>query len=245
MCRLMGYVAPEETTLSEISGPNFAQFAALSAIHNDGWGIATNSGANHSTVIVEPSPAIDSAKFLDSAEHLKSDAALLHFRWATAGLEVKEENTHPFTYGEYSFIHNGGVMPKEALDQFIDDDLFTLLKGDTDSERYFYAVVSHIREEGVIQGVINSIRQIRSNCAFSSLNSMILTPKYYLVVSEHDNSKIPGDFPGDYYELFYRQDSHGVLVASSGWNQDGWQLVPNHRLLVVDRTTLEVSLLEI
>ena len=218
----MGYAAPVETTLSEISGPNFAQFAALSAIHNDGWGIATNSGANHSTVIVEPSPAIDSAKFLDSAEHLKSDAALLHFRWATAGLEVKEENTHPFTYGEYSFIHNGGVMPKEALDQFIDDDLFALLKG-----------------------VINSIRQIRSNCAFSSLNSMILTPKYYLVVSEHDNSKIPGDFPGDYYELFYRQDSHGVLVASSGWNQDGWQLVPNHRLLVVDRTTLEVSLLEI
>ena len=245
MCRLMGYVSPQATTLAEISGPNFAQFAALSAVHNDGWGIATNNGTDHAMVILEPSPAIDSPKFLDSAEHLKSDAALLHFRWATAGLDVKEENTHPFTYGEYSFIHNGGVTPKESLDQFIDDDLADLRKGDTDSERYFQVVISHIREEGLISGVINSIRQIREKCSFSSLNAMLLTPKYYLVVSEHDNSRIPGDFPADYYELFYRQDSNGVLVASSGWNQDGWKSLPNHRLLVVDRTSLEVSVLEI
>jgi hypothetical protein len=29
-----------------------------------------------------------------------------------------------------------------------------------------------------------------------------------------------------------------VVVASTGWPQDGWDLLPNRHLLVVDRTTL-------
>ncbi|MEI6867438.1 MAG: class II glutamine amidotransferase [Actinomycetes bacterium] len=245
MCRLMGYVSPAETTLSEISGPNFEQFAALSSVHNDGWGIAAINGDHPTTVVLEPTPAIDSPKFLDSAKSLKSDGALLHFRWATAGLEVVEENTHPFSYKDLSFIHNGGIMPKETLDPFIDVDLFGELRGGTDSERYFYLLLSRVRTAGLVAGVLDGVRQIRENCTFSSLNAMLLTPKYYLVISEHNNAKIPGDFPPDYYELAYRADDRGVLVASSGWDQHEWKELPNHRLLVINRETLDLEIVEI
>jgi predicted glutamine amidotransferase len=245
MCRLMGYVSPNATTLQEISGPNFSQFTKLSAIHNDGWGIVTFNEDQHSSVILEPSPAIESPKFLESAANLKSDGALLHFRWATAGLEINEENTHPFTNGNLSFIHNGGIMPKESLDRFIDPDLLPLRRGDTDSERYFEVLISQIRKVGLVQGVLNGVRQIRENCVFSSLNAMILTPTHYLVICEHDNSKIPGDFAPDYYELSFRQDAQGVLVASSGWDQKEWSLLPNHRLLIVNRENLDIQIREI
>lgn len=244
MCRLMGYVSKDVTTFSEISGPNFLEFANLSKVHNDGWGIATVNEATASSVIVEPSPAIESAKFQESAEHLKADAALLHFRWATAGLEVKEENTHPFSYNEYSFIHNGGVMPKESLDPLYDHSRFTL-RGDTDSERYFFVLMTNILKSGLKQGLLDGVRQIRENCTFSSLNAMLLTPTHYAVISEHDNSKIPSQFPADYYELYYRRDSHGVLVASSGWDQSDWSPLPNHRLLIANRESLAIDIEEI
>jgi len=245
MCRLMGYVTTKETTFSRITGPTFAEFAELSSIHNDGWGIATIDTLRRSSTIVEPTAAKNSPTFLSSAENLESDGALLHFRWATKGLEVRQENTHPFTFGEFSFIHNGGVMPPESLDSFIEADLLDQLRGTTDSERYFYLLISQIRNLGLVEGVMAGVRLIREKCVYSSLNAMILTPKQYLVVSEHDNSKIPGQFADDYYELFYRRDEKGILVASSGWDQSTWVEIPNHRLLVINRETMDLEIHEI
>lgn len=245
MCRLMGYVAAEETTFSRITGPAFAEFAELSAIHNDGWGIAAIDTHRDRSTIVEPTAAKNSPSFTSSAENLQSDGALLHFRWATKGLEVKEENTHPFTFGEFSFIHNGGVMPPESLDPFIDTELLANLRGTTDSERYFYLLITQINKLGLVEGVLEGVRLIREKCVFSSLNAMILTPKQYLVISEHDNTKIPSQFEGDYYELFYRRDEHGILVASSGWDQSSWTALPNHRLLVINRETMDLEIQEI
>ena len=247
MCRLMGYVSGSATTFSVIGGKNFPQFSALSALHNDGWGIAIVGEEEVTSVILEPTPAVDSPKFLESSTTLQADAALLHFRWATTGLAVSEENTHPFSYQQYSFIHNGGISPKESVDPFVDGDLFSQRRGDTDSERYFLALVSHIRKVGLIEGTLEGVREIRNSCNFSSLNAMLLTPKYYLVICEHNNTKIPGAFENDldYFELNYRQDERGIVVASSGWDQSDWATLANHRLLVVNRITLEVEILEI
>ena len=41
-----------------------------------------------------------------------------------------------------------------------------------------------------------------------------------------------------YLDLRYRVTPEAVVVASTGWPQDGWDLLPNRHLLVVDRTTL-------
>jgi predicted glutamine amidotransferase len=245
MCRLMGYVSPKETTVAEITGANFDQFAQLSTVHKDGWGIATLDSHKASALIQEPISAITSTTFADSAANLESDGALLHFRWATPGLAINDGNTHPFSFEGYSFIHNGAITPPESLDPFIDSDLGDLRRGDTDSERYFYLLISNIRKSGLVAGVIEGVRQIRTHCTFSSLNAMILTPDHYLVICEHDNSRIPSQFGPDYYELFFRNDKNGVLVASSGWDQHDWTSLSNHRLLVVNRETFDVEITEI
>jgi len=242
MCRLMGYVSEQSYSLSEFAGPHFDQFAALSSRHCDGWGVAgLNVGDVNPTLTVEPAQASKSAKFREIADGPKANGALLHLRWATSGLSVKAGNTHPFTHGEISFIHNGGIMPATAMDSMIDADLMEQMRGETDSERYFGVVVTQIRKIGLVDGIVSAVRQIRSTCTFSSLNAMILTPHQMIIVNEHNLDRVPAGEAADYYDLYYRKDEKGVLVASSGWEQGGWSLIDNHRALVIDRGTFAIE----
>ena len=71
---------------------------------------------------------------------------------------------------------------------------------------------------------------------------MFLTPTEFYVVNEHNDERIPhGELPG-YYDLFYRTDGKEVLVASSGWTQTGWQELPNHSIMKVDRASLTIEI---
>ena len=242
MCRLMGYVSEKDFSLSEFAGPRFEDFAALSSKHCDGWGVVElEAGTESPSLVIEPSQASKSEKFRTIAHESKSNGALLHLRWATAGLSVKEGNTHPFTHGEISFIHNGGVMPSNAMDSFIDADLFETMRGDTDSERYFGTIITEIRKCGLVDGIVAAVRLIREKCTFSSLNAMILTPHQMIIINEHNNDRVPAGEPNDYYDLYFRKDEKGVLVASSGWEQSGWSLISNHRALVIDRATFAIE----
>ncbi len=242
MCRLMGYVSPEKHTISEVAGPDFAQFTELSTKHGDGWGYANvNSTSDHSLTL-EVARAKESPKFAELTQSLESTGALLHLRWATLNLDITEGNTHPFKHGDFSFIHNGSIKPPQSLDAYIDVAYLDKLRGATDSERYFYVLLSFIDKLGLHEGIHQGIKTITSHCDFSSLNAMLMTPDTYITISEHNYSRIPEGEGPEYYDLFYRQDDRGVLVASSGWNQPGWKQIPNHHYLEVNRKTFEATL---
>jgi len=241
----MGYVASENTTFSALAGSTFSEFQSLAAKHRDGWGVAVTPSHGDAQVILDPGTALDNQKFAEVTTSLNSDAALLHLRWATLGLKVDETNTHPFTHGEYSFIHNGSINPPQSLEPLIAEDFKEHFVGYTDSERYFYVLLTSIRQHGLESGVIEAVRTIRSSLQYSSVNAMLLTPHKFIVITEFNAAKIPSDEGPEYYDLYYRRDDRGVLVASSGWSQDGWVHLPNHRMLVVDRSTQEVEIFEI
>jgi len=246
MCRLMGYVANDSTTLSEIAGPDFVEFTALSAKHGDGWGIASNS-ENSSTpkLLVEPGRAKESETYSKATSTISSKAALLHLRWATLGLSITEGNTHPFVSGDISFIHNGGIKPPASLDVGIDPKYFAQMRGDTDSERYFYYLLTKIDNSNFKNGIVEGVREISEGFDFSSINAMMMTADYLVVICEHNNEKIPDDEGPDYYELYYRKDDRGVLIASTGWTQDGWKNLPNHHIMFVNRKSHEVEIISL
>ena len=241
MCRLMGFVSMQEQTLVEAAGEEFAEFAALSARHGDGWGIASCDEQEHPQLLLEPTRAKESKAFDQAAHNLKTNGALLHLRWATGSLAINEGNTHPFTYRDYSFMHNGALNPPDSIDAFIEPKFLALKRGQTDSESYFYLIVSEIEKYGVEEGIRSAVRIIQTHADYSSINSMFLTPTEFYVVNEHDVEKRPAAEPADYYDLFYRNDGKEVLVASSGWTQTGWEELPNHSLMRVDRATLSIE----
>ncbi|MEI7930636.1 MAG: class II glutamine amidotransferase [Actinomycetes bacterium] len=245
MCRLMGYVSTREITIEEIAGANFQEFSDLSAKHRDGWGIATSSTGKPANLIVETLPAKDSQQYAQQTKEVRSDGTLLHLRWATSGLAVVEGNTHPFEFENMSFIHNGGITPLDSMDEFIANDLFPLMRGNTDSEKYFYLLVTQIRNLGLIAGVEAGLKLIKDNCNYSSINAMLLTADTYLIINEHNYEKRPKGEAQDYYDLFYRKDEKGILVASSGWNQKNWTSLENHKIFVVDRKSLNLEVLSV
>ena len=237
----MGFVSVQEQTLVEAAGEEFSEFAALSARHGDGWGIASCNEHAHPQLLVEPTRAKESKAFDQASHNLKTNGALLHLRWATGSLAINEGNTHPFTYRDYSFMHNGALIPPESIDAFIEPKFLALKRGETDSESYFYLIVTEIEKYGVEQGIRSAIKIIRANAVYSSINCMFLTPTEFYVVNEHNFEKRPEGEPANYYDLFYRNDGKEVLVASSGWTQTGWEELPNHSLMKVDRATLTIE----
>ncbi len=236
MCRLLGYSSTTATTFNEAVGNNFEGFVNLSKDHCDGWGIATTD--NHkSDLYKEPLAANKSEHFSEQLASHKSNAALLHLRWATEGMPVTENNTHPFTYQNITFIHNGSITPPTALDPLIDKKYLSLAKGTTDSERYFLYLLTQIEKHGFVEGVKAGLTYIKNNCSYSAINMMIINDTTFMAACIYNQDKIPNKFKDspDYYHLKYTKKDGQVVVASSGWNQEGWSDLPNGSVLVVER----------
>ena len=236
MCRLLGYSSSIPTTFNEAVGRNFDEFVNLAKDHCDCWGIATTQNQK-SDLYKEPVAANKSEHFSEQLASHKSNAALLHLRWATEGMPVNQNNTHPFTYKDITFIHNGSISPANVLDPLIDKKYLDLAKGTTDSERYFLYLLTQIEKHGFVEGVKAGLTYIKSNCSYSSINMMIINSDYFIAACIYNQVKIPEKFKNDtdYYHLKYTKKDDQVVVASSGWNQVGWSDLPNGSVLVVER----------
>ena len=244
MCRLLGYVANSPTTILDFAGPTFQEFIKLSEVHKDSWGLCQVE-ANEARLEKSAETASSSKTFSEMSRESASTGGLLHFIWASPGIEVNDLNAHPFSYEDMAFIHNGALSPYDALLPEISADLLPLRKGSGDSELFFLFALSKIKKSGFVPGVLEAIRSIKSSYNYSSINSMFLNTDFLIVISEHHPDNRPSWTEPNYYEVRYRLDQSGCIVASSGWTQDGWTLMPNHSALIVDRQTMKSELISL
>jgi len=241
MCRLLGFVSHNPTTLRELLGEKELQeFAELSLKHADGWGFAraTDTGVE---VTKAPDAARDSALFSSVSTTQTAELGLLHLRWATLGLPLSPENTHPFVHGRIGFHHNGSVNPPESIDALIPEEFAALRKGATDSERYFLAMLAAASDGDPLTALERTATRISSQCEFSSLNAMTVTPDQLQVVNLFDPKAEALEGEPEYYRIGYRITADSVVVASSGWGS-GWSYLENGEILTVDRGTLAVNI---
>jgi predicted glutamine amidotransferase len=254
MCRLLGYAATRPTSLLELLGPvDLARFAAMSDQHADGWGMAWPADDGP---LIEKSlhRARDDDRFHRLAATPLADIGLVHLRWATPGLPIELNNSHPFRHDRYTMAHNGAIFPQDRLDELLPEPWASKLTGTTDSERYFLHVVMCLESDGddVVRALAQTIARIEREFQPSSLNAVILTPDRLAAVSSYDRDSIPRsemlalgyagppeDLDG-YFDLHYRRGEDAVVVASSGVSGTDWQVLPNRHVLVVDRHTLNV-----
>jgi predicted glutamine amidotransferase len=252
MCRLLGYCTQANASLAEIMGePGLREFTRLSEFHGDGWGVAWHDGQQ---VQVEKSPlrASDAPEYHDLAHRKLGRMGLVHLRWATPGLPVEACNTHPFRRGPVVMAHNGAIHPQDRLGEMLPPEWERQLTGTTDSERYFLYAMSRLeaRDGDMIAALEDTAAHIDRLLQANSLNAVFLTPDALYAICYYHPERIPhealasrglGGSTESYFDLAYLETDAGVVVASSGWPQDGWIPLPNRHVLVVDRETLQTK----
>lgn len=240
MCRLLGFVAQPPTTLGHLLGADLTSFTELSMKHGDGWGVATPTDTGVD-VRKSTEAARTSRGFATLAREHIADAGMVHLRWATMGLATEWDNTHPFTDGRVAFAHNGSISPPAALDGLIAPDLLDQRRGDTDSERYFLVLLTHLRATpGPRDALAATIAEV-SQLHHTSLNCMLITADTLYAVCSYDPAAEDDAEEDSYYRLHYKVHDGTVLVASSGWGH-GWTEISNNTMLTVHRGTGAMSM---
>lgn len=262
MCRLLGYVTDRPRAVADLLGAEgLDSFTALTAVHGDGWGMAWRDPDDATT------HTATSAQTAATDEHYQrlvrtplTDAGLVHLRWATGGLPVREENTHPFFADGYAFAHNGHVSPIEQIEEMLTAESRAALVGDTDSERYFRFVLQCMGEaESEVEGVTRALGVMIQRFPRSSLNALMLTPER--MYAFHINSKadsplralrdifddeedIPDRHTTAYFAMDYRVTDDSIQVVSSGLDEPGWEPVPADTAVMIDLATREATRLD-
>jgi predicted glutamine amidotransferase len=255
MCRLLGYCSRKNASVAGLlTQEGLGAFTALSHFHCDGWGMAWYD-ADGPQVRKSPRRAAEEPEYARLAQRPLGDLGLVHLRWATPGLGIGYPNSHPFRFGPYTFAHNGAVHPQDRLGELLPAEWERRLAGSTDSERYLLHIMWRlvIRRGDMIAAVADTVASIAERYAVNSLNAVLLSPAKMYVISWHDPARIPADelrrrglasTPEEvagYFHLACRVTPDAVVVASSGWPQPGWTMLPNNSVLAVDRVTLHTS----
>jgi glutamine amidotransferase len=267
MCRLYGFLANEATkvecTLVHAQNALLRQSREdLSGrAHPDGWGISCYP--DHQPVCERrATSAHQDIWFSTTAERIYSHAVVAHIRRATVG-GPRLENTHPFTYGCWSFAHNGTLTDFQRLEprmrQETDAALLPHRRGTTDSEQIFYWLLSRMQQSGLPAAepasdrvtlertVAEGLRRLAERCAEIGAEepqlNWLLTDGRLLVASRwnHPLHRVQRVGIHDceicgipHVHHDPHADYRAVVVASEPISHESWQEIPEHSVLTVD-----------
>jgi predicted glutamine amidotransferase len=177
MCRLFGLSsAPLRTkaTFWLLDAPD--SLSDQSHRDPDGTGLGHFDADGTPRVHKAPIAAYEDRRFAAEARQVRSVTFLAHVRFASTG-GLLARNTHPFEQEGRLFAHNGVVEGLAALDAHLANDL-SLVRGDTDSERFFALITREARASGgdVSAGIERAARWIAGNLPLFSLNMILTTP---------------------------------------------------------------------
>jgi len=125
---------------------NYNDSGALLQINGDGFGAGWYTGQEQACVVKGREPVWNDNNFINISKQTESGLFMAHVRLTTTG-EVHRENSHPFSYKNWIFQHNGSIseFPKVRRDLQVDiaPDLYPELKGNTDSETIFLLALTY------------------------------------------------------------------------------------------------------
>lgn len=225
MCRLLGVVANKPSEFASL----LEQFKEkFSETNPDGWGIGWYENGK-GQFFKEGIPAHDPACQLSRvSKEVKSQIILAHVRKLSEAPRSKE-NSHPFQENNWLFIHNGSVN-KNHLYSLLKPKYKLQLKGETDSEVYFYWILQNIEinNNDVIKGVKDAITEVISR-NYTGI-TFILSDGTAIYAFRYSQS------PLDIYTLYKTSNSYedAVLVCSEPLTKEEWDEIKFGHMLIVN-----------
>lgn len=170
MCRLAAYLGTEIPLENIIAKPRHslliqsldAQEAKL-RVNGDGFGIAWYGHLPEPGLFKDVLPAWADTNLRSICRLVRSSLFLAHVRAATTGA-TSRDNCHPFTYGPWSFMHNGGIgdfpLIRRDMELLIPDPYYGARRGTTDSELFFHLLLTNGLEDNPLKALQTSITQV-------------------------------------------------------------------------------------
>jgi glutamine amidotransferase len=156
MSRALCYLSTDRYRLSCALHPIREQFRTAPGLEAkdgiEGFGIGYYHNGD---VLLRKRPSVKAGSIDVYAElkDLQADCFLMHRRIPTAGA-LNPENTHPFRYRRWLFVHHGRVPGMDtirpALLGEMPDHLRRGIRGTTDSEVLFHVMLTFLHHEGRI-----------------------------------------------------------------------------------------------
>jgi predicted glutamine amidotransferase len=177
MCRLFGMSAGGEqarATFWLLDAPD--SLRAQSRREPDGTGLGWFDARGRPHVSKQPIAACGDREFGHEAREVASTTFVAHIRFAsTGGLETR--NTHPFEQNGRLFAHNGVIGDLAALDAHLADSL-ELVRGDTDSERFFALITREAaaHDGDVSAGIVTACSWIAAHLPVFAMNFVLTSP---------------------------------------------------------------------
>ena len=174
MCRLFGMTGGPErvaATFWLLEAPD--SLAEQSRREPDGTGLGTFDAQDRPVVSKQPLAAYEDHEFAAEAREVRSRTFVAHVRYASNGA-VAPENTHPFEEAGRLFAHNGVIGDVPALERELGDAM-ELVKGETDSERFFALITREIANTGTIgEGIVRAARWVAENLPVFAINLVLI-----------------------------------------------------------------------
>ena len=174
MCRLFGMSAGPlraNATFWLLDAPE----SLVKQSHNepDGTGLGWFGPQGEPHIAKQPIAAYEDREFAREANEVVSRTFVAHIRFASTGaLEMR--NTHPFEHAGRLFAHNGVIEDLPKLEGHLGADR-ELVKGDTDSERFFALITREAGAHGgdVGEGILRACEWVAQNLPVFAINFVL------------------------------------------------------------------------
>jgi predicted glutamine amidotransferase len=174
MCRLFGMSGGPErvrATFWLLEAPD--SLARQSRREPDGTGLGAFDEHDHPIVFKQPIAAYEDQRFAQEAREIESRTFVAHVRYASNG-GLTPENTHPFEQAGRIFAHNGVIGDVPALEREL-GDVMRMVRGETDSERFFALMTREIEVGGSVgDGIVRAARWIAEHLPVLALNFVLI-----------------------------------------------------------------------
>lgn len=232
-----------------------------------GWGI----GFFQSSEVLLRRRPIDERAVIDvaeAAEDVRTDVLIGHVRRASIGA-LRTENTHPFRYRMWLFAQTGTIQGfsrlRDRLRQSQPEFLRRNVRGETDSEQFFYLFLSFLHDAGhlddghvepahvagALRASVSLVDQLSAEEGFpQNTGSILVTNGEYLVGLHRDGIMAYRVIKGksDVEELLGEEglrktripsidSTHFTIVASELSSvPDRWHAIDGRRIVTLTRT---------
>jgi len=189
--------------------------------HADGWGLVYFED-DQLKIFRSIKPIFEDAQ-IDQFRKLKTRFIILHARYGTRG-NANINNVHPFEYknGEqhYVFFHNGTVRDNLKYDPKFQP------QGETDSERFFFYLLSGLNEPITSDHVHEKLSRLND---FSGANFILTTGKQTIVTSWYCLNPL-------YYTMKKMENDSTLIISSEilpQYQDKSWKKLNNHEIFSV------------